>query len=67
MISYSQIIELYGTPISKIPVPNVPYKLKNSHVIIGLIVVGFACYGVYKFTQAIPKPKPVTENESIKK
>ena len=67
MITYPEIIELYGTPISKIPTPQLPFKIKSSHIIIGVIVLGLAGYGLYKLTQSIPKPKPVTQKESTKK
>ena len=66
MISYTEIIDLYGTPISKIPAPQLPFKLKTSHIIIGVIVLGLAGYGFYKLTQSIPKQKPVTQKESNK-
>lgn len=67
MLSYSEITDLYGTPISKVQAPHVPFKLKTSHVIIGLIVVGLACYGIYKLTQVISQPVALKKENEKKK
>ncbi len=48
MITYPEIINLYGTPISNIPVPYKPFKLNGTHVLIGLVFLGLAGYGLYK-------------------
>lgn len=48
MITQSEIINLFGTPMSNITVPVKPFELNGVHVIIGLVVLGFAAYGVYK-------------------
>ncbi len=52
MITQSEIINLFGTPMSNITVPIKPFELNEMHVIIGLIVVGFAAYGIYKYLNA---------------
>jgi hypothetical protein len=47
MLNYKIIDALYGADLSSVIKPNIPYKLKASHVIIGLVVAGFAAYGVF--------------------
>lgn len=48
MINYSDIIKLYGTPISQIPVPFKPRQFSTIQIVIGTAVVVFAIIGVYK-------------------
>lgn len=48
MINYSDIIKLYGTPISQIPVPFKPRQFSKIQIVIGTAVIVFAIIGVYK-------------------
>jgi len=48
MINYSDIIKLYGTPISQIPVPFNPRQFSKIQIVIGTAVVVLAIIGVYK-------------------
>jgi hypothetical protein len=45
--SYATIDKLFGTPLSAVPQPNVPFKLKGWHVAAGIAVGVFTAYGVY--------------------
>ncbi|MFZ7116395.1 MAG: hypothetical protein ACO1G9_13525 [Bacteroidota bacterium] len=48
MINYSDILKLYGTPISQIPVPFKPRQFSKIQIVIGTAVVVLAIIGVYK-------------------
>lgn len=48
MINYSDIIKLYGTPISQIPVPFKHKQFSQIQLVIGTAVVVFAIIGIYK-------------------
>ena len=45
--SYATIDKLFGAPLSAVPVPHVPFKLKGWHIVAGSAVGVFAAYGVY--------------------
>lgn len=45
--SYATIDKLFGTPLSGVPQPNVPFKLKGWHIAAGIALGLFAAYGVY--------------------
>jgi len=53
MLNYKIIDALYGADLSSVIKPHIPYKLKASHVLIGLVVVGLASYGGYVLCQKI--------------
>ncbi len=46
-MKYPEILKLFGTPLSGVPKPKVPFKLKGWHIVVGLTVLGFAGYGFY--------------------
>lgn len=45
--SYATIDKLFGAPLSAVPVPHVPFKLKGWHIVVGITVTAFAVYGLY--------------------
>lgn len=45
--SYATIDKLFGAPLSNVPMPNVPFKLKGWHIGVGIAVGLFAAYGMY--------------------
>ncbi|MBP7306348.1 MAG: hypothetical protein KA987_09570 [Saprospiraceae bacterium] len=47
MTNYSDIIKLYGTPISQIPIPYKPRKFSNIHIVLGTAVGILALIGIY--------------------
>ena len=58
MITYPELIKLFGTPVSKIPIPYQPFRFTKTHYVVGFIVLGLAAYGTYslikKETSLIP-------------
>lgn len=46
-MKYPEILKLFGTPLSAVPKPKVPFKIKPWHVVVGLAFLGFAGYGFY--------------------
>ena len=70
MLDYNKITELFGTPLSTVARPNLPFKLKTWHVV-GVIA---AVYVVYKGINSIkedyrsflvPKLKKDTDLDQI--
>lgn len=47
MNSYVDIDRLFGTPLSQLPKPKIPFKIKPWHYVAGAIVVCAAGYGLY--------------------
>ncbi|MBK9283517.1 MAG: hypothetical protein IPM51_04275 [Sphingobacteriaceae bacterium] len=45
--TYAKIDELFGAPLTSVPKPNVPFKIKGWHLIAGGAVAGLAIYGAY--------------------
>lgn len=46
-LNYIEIDEFFRVPLSMVPKPHVPFKLKRWHIIGGITLLGFAAYGVY--------------------
>jgi len=67
MLDLKTVDELFGQPLSLIPKPQVPYKLKNWHVLAGIVLTGLALYGGYTLYQdTINKFKVKEPNEKNK-
>lgn len=47
MTNYSDIIKLYGTPISQIPIPFKPRKFSNIQLVLGTAIGILALIGLY--------------------
>lgn len=47
MTNYSDILKLYGTPISQLPIPYKPRKFSNIQIVIGTTVGILALIGLY--------------------
>lgn len=47
MITYPELIKLFGTPVSKIPIPYQPFRFTKTHYFVAAIVIGLAAYGTY--------------------
>lgn len=45
MITYPELIKLFGTPVSKIPVPYQPFKFTKAHYFFAAVILGLAAYG----------------------
>lgn len=46
-MNYSEIQNLFGTPLSQVPKPNLPFKWKTWHIIGVLVISGIVSYGIY--------------------
>jgi hypothetical protein len=45
---YPELQKYYGTPISQLPRPNIPFRLKTEHYVIGAAILCLAAYGAYR-------------------
>ena len=50
MITFSEIVSLYGTPISSLPPQIITKKVSTAQVICIIIIVGVAAYGIHKIS-----------------
>ena len=55
MMTYPEIHKFFGTPLSQVPKPNVPFKLKMHHVVICFIVLTVIGYGLYSLNRDFTK------------
>ena len=63
MLDYNKITELFGTPLSTVARPNLPFKLKTWHVVGGLAIA----YVLYKGFKAIKEDYFLINPPKIKK
>ena len=62
-MTYPEILKLFGAPLSQVPKPHVPFKLKTWHVIAGAAIVGLTLYGgATLFKNAFGSPKYIHED-----
>jgi|GEM_PF-5839627 len=54
-ITYPEIMERYGTPLSYLTHPHQPFKVRPVHVIVGIAVAGLAIYGAYSLVEDVKK------------
>ena len=47
LLNYQKIDSLFGAPLNTVLKPQVPFKLKTWHVLVGGAVIGLMAYGAY--------------------
>jgi hypothetical protein len=62
MITYPDLIKLYGTPVSKIPLPYYPYRYKKGFAIAGVCIFVLGIYIGYKIQSGKNGDKPSDPN-----
>jgi hypothetical protein len=64
-MKYPEIQNLFGTPLSHLPKPNLPFKLKTWHIPVILLTLGIFAYGIYAAHRDIKKTR-FKEKRNIK-
>ncbi len=52
-LNVDQIHQLFGKPLSSLPMQRLPFQWNKRNVIITIVVLGFAAYGAYSLTREI--------------